>query len=156
MKRYFLTKFLCLVFTFSLMPLCQVEAQTFQLQEGKAALIVTLKLPQGYQFIPKAPFVIECQTTSAKIIALPKKLPKKFDPLSGPYKIPFRARTGAAIITLKTKIYYCHQSSKMCFQDVLEAKLPFVVTTQGSSAVHYTWNITPKNIRASSAPQAPN
>lgn len=144
MRKYFHRMIFGSLLLTSFFLFCQGTANAFQVKEGRANLSVILRLPNGYEFIKDAPYSLAWHTSSAEIVELPKTLPKRFDPLSDPYKIPLITRPGTAIILLRTKVYYCEQSSKMCFQETLEIRIPFVVAAKGSSTAQLIWNITPQ------------
>ena len=128
----------------SLIAIGGSEARTFQVAGGNGTLILTIRLPKNYEFIPKAPFSIEISSANPEVISFTAPAPGNFNPQAGCTKIPFTAHSGTVLVTIKTKLFYCDKVSKLCRQDTHETLLAFESASKGSPTVFYYWDIIPK------------
>ena len=111
-------------------------------KEPPATIAITFHFPGDYDLTEGAPFTLTWMTEdpSGKLSAPVKE--KKFDPFVSPYRLVFKPAPGSKAVVLNAQIYYCHKPSRMCFQKALETRIP-LPSNPGSSAIPYTWEITP-------------
>ena len=105
-------------------------------------LAITFRFPEGYEFTEGAPFVLTWRTENPEG-ALSVPVPdKNFNPLVSPYKLVFTPAPGFTAVVLNARLYYCHKTSRMCFQDDFQTRVSFDSGTV--LTVPWVWEITPK------------
>ena len=111
-------------------------------QAAQAVLAITFRFPEGYEFTEGAPFVLTWRTESPeRVLSVP--IPdKNFKPLVSPYKLVFTPALGSKAVILNARLYYCHKTSRMCFQDDFQTRVPLIAGS--TSSVSWIWDITPK------------
>ena len=109
-------------------------------EPSPAVLAITFQLPEGYAFTEGAPFSLAWQTEglAGKLSAAVSA--KHFNPLVSPYKLQLAPDTGARAVVLKARLYYCHKTSRMCFQKDYQARL---ILGRGALPKAWLWKIEP-------------
>jgi hypothetical protein len=105
-------------------------------------LAVTFKFPEGYEFTEGAPFVLTWRTESPEGALSIPVADKNFKPLLSPYKLMFTPALGSKAVVLNARLYYCEKTSRMCFQDDFQTRVPLDPGTV--LEVPWVWEITPK------------
>ena len=109
-----------------------------------ATVAITFRFPEGYKFTEGAPFMLDWQAESLKgTLSAPVKV-RNFDPLSAPYKLVLMPLPDSEGVVLHARLYYCHEASRMCFQDDFQTRVPLV--PKNTAVIPWVWKITPKNI----------
>ncbi len=111
-------------------------------QPPQSILKITFRFPENYEFTAGAPFLLTWRTEdpNGKLsVTVPDE---SFDPLVSPYKLAFSPGPNAAAVVLNARLYYCHKTSRMCFQDDFQARVPLQPGI--TSPVPWVWEITPK------------
>ncbi len=109
-------------------------------QLPQTIVAITFRFPEGYELTPGAPFLLTWKSEDPAgnlSVAVPVE---GFNPLVAPYKLAFSPAPGAAAVVLNARLYYCQKSSRMCFQDDFQARIPLV-----TEPVPVIWKITPKS-----------
>ena len=109
---------------------------------GSTALAITFRFPQGYEFTEGAPFVLTWRTENPEGVLSVPVADRNFSPLVSPYKLIFIPAPGSRAVILNARLYYCHKTSRMCFQDDFQTRVP--LNLDGTSVVSWVWDITPK------------
>ncbi len=105
-------------------------------------LAITFRFPEGYEFTEGAPFILTWRTenpTGALSVPVPDK---NFNPVVSPYKLVFMPAPGSTAVILNARLSYCHKTSRMCFQDDFQTRVPLDPGTV--LAVPWVWEIMPK------------
>jgi len=107
-------------------------------------LTLTFRLPVGYELTRGAPFALDWQalTPDGKRSA-PVKV-RNFNPLNSPCKFVAVPPTGSVAMILHARLYYCDKTTRMCFQDDFETRVPLVPGTD--PVISWVWEIAPKKI----------
>lgn len=111
-------------------------------QPPQTTLGITFHFPEGYEFTAGAPFVLTWRTESPSGVLSVPVTDTNFNPLIFPYKLIFTPKLGSRAVILNARLYYCHKTSRMCFQDDFETRVP--LDSQSTSNVPYVWEIIPK------------
>ena len=105
-------------------------------------LAITFQFPEGYELTQGAPFVLTWQTKgSGGALSVPVADPN-FDPFVSPYKLVFTPLLDTQAVILNARLYYCHKTTRMCFQDDFRAHVP--LGPEAVSTVPWVWKIIPK------------
>ena len=125
-------------------------------QPPQTVLEITFQFPEGYEFTAGAPFVLTWRTESSQGILSVPVADKNFNPLVSPYKLIFTPAPGSRAVILNARLYYCHKTSRMCFQDDFETRVlldsgtlsktrfPKRETGFLDSVISWVWEIKPK------------
>jgi len=105
-------------------------------------LAITFHLPQGYEFTEGAPFVLTWRTESPEGVLSVPVSDKDFKPIVSPYKLVFTPAPGSTAVVLNARLSYCHKTSRMCFQDDFQIRVP--LSSETVSVIPWGWEITPK------------
>ena len=111
---------------------------------AQTILAITFRFPQGYEFTEGAPFVLTWRTESPEGALSVPVTDKNFKPLVSPYKLTFAPVSGSKAVILNSRLYYCHKTSRMCFQGDFQTRVP--LSSEKTSAVSWVWEIEPKPI----------
>jgi hypothetical protein len=111
-------------------------------QANATEIALTFRFPEGYEFTADAPFVLTWRGESPEGILSVPVADKNFNPLISPYKLLATPALGSRAVVLNARLYYCHKTSRMCFQDDFETRVP--LDPQGTSRVSWAWDISPK------------
>ena len=110
--------------------------------KASTVLAITFRFPQGYEFTEGAPFVLTWQTESPEGVLSVPVPDRNFKPLVSPYKLIFMPASGSKAVVLNARLYYCHKTSRMCFQGDFQTRVPL---DPGSVLpIPWVWEITPK------------
>ncbi len=109
---------------------------------GPMALAITFRFPEGFEFTEGAPFVLTWRTESPEGTLSAPVRDKNFNPLISPYKLVFTPAPGSKAVILNARLYYCHPTSRMCFQNDFQTRVP--LNPKNTSVVSRVWDITPK------------
>ena len=140
MKKYIYGTVLAAVVTAVIIFFVRLPETTNQ--PPQTVLAITFRFPLGYEFTQGAPFVLTWRTESPEgVLSVPVK-DKNFKPLVSPYKLVFSPAVGSSAVVLNARLYYCHKTSRMCFQEDFQARVPLGV--ESTSPVSYIWEIIPK------------
>ena len=105
-------------------------------------LAITFRFPEGYEFTEGAPFLLTWRTEYPEGKLSVPVPDEDFNPLVSPYKLAFSPDPSSAAVVLNARLYYCHKTSRMCFQDDFQTRVP--LNSESTSAVSRVWDITPK------------
>jgi len=105
-------------------------------------LAITFRFPQGYEFTEGAPFVLTWRTENPEGVLSVPVVDKNFRPLVSPYKLIFTPALDSRAVILNARLYYCHQTSRMCFQDDFQIRV--LLDPKSTPAISKIWEITPK------------
>ncbi len=105
-------------------------------------LAITFRFPEGYEFTRGAPFVLTWRVETPKGILSVPVVERNFNPFISPFPLVFSPMPGSQSVILNARLYYCHKSSRMCFQDDFEVHVP--LNLDGTQAMPWIWDITPK------------
>jgi hypothetical protein len=105
-------------------------------------LAITFQLPENYEFTEQAPFVLTWRTESVGGALAVPVTDGNFNPVVSPYKLVFTSPAGTTAVILNARLYYCHKTSRMCFQDDFQARVP--LTPGAVSPIPWVWEIEPK------------
>ena len=111
-------------------------------QAAQAVLAITFRFPEGYEFTEGAPFVLTWRTESPDGVLSVPVADKNFQPLVSPYKLMFTPAPGSKIVVLNARLYYCHKTSRMCFQDDFQTRVS--LDPGNVLETPLVWEITPK------------
>lgn len=105
-------------------------------------LSLTFRLPPGYELTHGAPFSMDWQalTPDGKRSA-PAKV-RSFNPLISPYKFVAPPPPGSVALILNARLYYCDKTTRMCFQDDFETRVPLV--PGNDPAISWVWDVIPR------------
>jgi hypothetical protein len=106
-------------------------------------LAITFRFPQGYEFTEGAPFMLTWQVESPEGALSVPVTDENFKPLVSPYDLVFTPALGARAVVLNARLYYCYKTSRMCFQDDFQTRIPLDGTV---TRIPWVWEITPKKI----------
>lgn len=105
-------------------------------------LAITFRFPEGYEFTEGAPFMLTWRTENpAGTLSVPV-MDKNFKPLVSPYELAFSPSPGSVAVILNARLYYCDKTSRMCFQDDFQTRVPLGL--ESTSVIPWVWEITPK------------
>ena len=105
-------------------------------------LAITFRLPDDYDLTAGAPFKLTWRTEGPGRTRSAPMADRNFNPFVSPYKLVFMPAPGATAVVLNARLYYCHKTSRMCFQDDFQARVP--LNTGVASVIPWGWDITPK------------
>lgn len=105
-------------------------------------LALTFKFPEGYEFTEGAPFVLTWRTESPEGVLSVPVTDKNFNPLASPYKLMFTPAPDSKVVVLNARLYYCHKTSRMCFQDDFQVRVP--LDPGNVLETPWLWEIQPK------------
>jgi hypothetical protein len=105
-------------------------------------LAITFRFPENYEFTEGAPFALTWKAEGPTMLMAAVKV-RDFNPLVSPFRLVFTPGPGAAAVVLNARLYYCHKTSRMCFQDDFQARVPLI--PGAVSPIPWVWEITPKN-----------
>ncbi len=111
-------------------------------QPPQTVLAITFRFPEGYEFTEGAPFMLTWQAESPEGALSVPVADKNFKPLVSPYSLVFTPAPGSKAVVLNARLYYCHKTSRMCFQDDFKTRIP--LNTGSVPAIPWVWEITPK------------
>lgn len=105
-------------------------------------LSVTFRIPEGFEFIEGAPAMLTWQAESPGGARTVPVADKSFDPRVSPCKLVVMPPSGSAAVVLNARLYYCHKTDRMCFQNDFQTRVP--LNPENPSAISRVWDITPK------------
>ena len=105
-------------------------------------LEITFRFPEGYEFTEGAPFVLIWRAESPKGVLSAPVADKKFNPLISPYRLVFTCSPDSKAVLLNARLYYCHKTSRMCFQDDFQKRVS--LTPERGSVIPVVWDVTLK------------
>ena len=105
-------------------------------------LAITFRFPEGYEFTVGAPFVLTWRIESPDGTLSAPVADKNFKPLVSAYKLVLTPPPGSVAVILNARLYYCHKTSRMCFQADFQTRVPLEL--ESTSTVPWVWDITPK------------
>ena len=111
-------------------------------QPPQTVLALTFRFLEGYEFTAGAPFLMtwRAEDPAGKLsVATPAA---GFNPLVSPYKLSFSPRPNSTAVVLNARLYYCHKTSRMCFQDDFQTRV--LLNPESTSPISYIWKIIPK------------
>lgn len=111
---------------------------------GSIALALTFRFPEGYEFTKDAPFVLTWRTESPEGTVSVPVPDKHFNPLVSPYNLVFIPVPGSKAVILNARLYYCSKTTRMCFQDDFQTRVP--LGPEDASPLPWVWEIKPKPI----------
>ena len=106
-----------------------------------ATLAITFRFSQGYEFTEGAPFMLTWQTEGPDGALSVPVTDENFKPLVSPYNLVFTPAPGSKAVILNARLYYCHKTSRMCFQDDFQTRVPLDGTV---TLIPWVWEIVPK------------
>ena len=113
-----------------------VEWPPRTIQEGKATVRLSYKLPEGYKFNYEAPLHMEWKSeekTAVEFTGKSNQLDGK--KVSFPLEIPVTARLGRDTFIFDAVIYFCREKSSICLFDQVRVKVPVEVKKSGASLI---------------------
>jgi hypothetical protein len=115
-------------------------------------LAVTFRFPEGYELTEGAPFTLTWQAESPEgTRSVPVKV-RNFNPLVSPFKFDLMPPPGSVAVVLRARLYYCHKTSRMCFQNDFQTRVPLVSRIAG--VISWVWKITPSSRFTGREPRA--
>lgn len=105
-------------------------------------LAITFHFPEGYAFTGGAPFILTWRTESPDGTLSVPVVDKGFRPLVSPYELGLTPSTGSEAVILNARLYYCNKTSRMCFQDDFQTRVP--LGPESTPVIPWVWDITPK------------
>lgn len=104
-------------------------------------LAITLRLPEHYEFTEGAPFALTWKAEGPTMLMAAVKA-RDFNPHVSPFRLVFTPGPGATSVVLNAKLYYCQKTSRMCFQDDFQTRVP--LDSGAISPIPWVWEIVPK------------
>lgn len=90
---------------------------------GSMTIAVAFSFPEGYEFTQEAPFMLTWQTESPEGALSVPVADKDFNPLVVPYNLVFIPPPDSRAVILNARLYYCHKTTRMCFQDDFQTRI---------------------------------
>ena len=109
---------------------------------ASTVLAITFRLPESYEFTAQAPFRLTWRAESPEGMLSGLVADRNFNPFVSPYKLVFAPAPGSAAVLLNARLYYCQKTSRMCFQDDFQARVPLDPGTV--LPIPHEWEIIPK------------
>ena len=109
---------------------------------ASTALAITFRFPEGYELTEGAPFALTWQAESPEGTRSVPVPVRNFNPLVSPYKLVVTPPPGSVAVILRARLYYCHKTSRMCFQDDFQTRVPLV--SKIVAGISWVWKIIPK------------
>ena len=123
----------------------KIELPKQTLGEGESVIRFDARLPQGYKFAAGAPTHLSWKSAQPEVVHFQKD-PGSLVPGSFlfPYEIPVQTKQGAADLTFEAVIYYCRETSSLCFFDSVRVQVPVEVRPAAPSTLSLTVNVEAK------------